>query len=167
MEMFLQKVHVEKNPEKNDRSFDVSFFSIFLVLSRFRVFLSDGTSKTLQKTFCKKTVSENVLQKIDQKNEKRFVVDCLFFTFSVRGVQKHHFKNIGGKSSRGPFLASSELTNPPRGSRTFFWPAPWHAWSRARRGYCQNCELAAGSRPAACVPPKQRYCRWDKKQTKN
>jgi hypothetical protein len=42
--MFLQKV-------------DVSFSSTFLVLLRFRVFRSDGDSKTLKKTFCKKIVS--------------------------------------------------------------------------------------------------------------
>jgi hypothetical protein len=43
--IFLQKVHVENFPQKNRKFFDVSFSSIF-VLSRFGVFLSDGSSKT-------------------------------------------------------------------------------------------------------------------------
>jgi hypothetical protein len=42
------------------KQFDVSFSSTFFVLSRFRVFLSDGSSKTLQKTFCKKKHIEKI-----------------------------------------------------------------------------------------------------------
>jgi hypothetical protein len=53
IKVFLQKVHVENLFQKIDTNFDVSFSSTFFVLSRFRVFLSDGSSKTLQKTFCK------------------------------------------------------------------------------------------------------------------
>jgi hypothetical protein len=40
LKYFLQKV---------DKNFDVSFSSAFFVLSRFRVFLNDGSSKALQK----------------------------------------------------------------------------------------------------------------------
>jgi hypothetical protein len=39
------------------------FPRIVFVLSRFRVFLSDGSSKALQKTFCKKNRVENLLHK--------------------------------------------------------------------------------------------------------
>jgi hypothetical protein len=50
----LQKVHVEK---------EFHFFYEFLVLSRFRVFRSDGSSKTLQKRFAKKIVSKGFYKK--------------------------------------------------------------------------------------------------------
>jgi hypothetical protein len=42
-----------KNRHKRKINFDVSFSSTFSVLSHFRVFLSDGSSKTPQKTFYK------------------------------------------------------------------------------------------------------------------
>ena len=81
--------------------FDVSFSSTFFVLSRFRVFLSDGSSKTLQKTFCKKNRVEKFLQKIRPKIQNRRLLDFffnhVFGRFSVRGVQKHD-KNIFAKS---------------------------------------------------------------------
>jgi hypothetical protein len=51
-------------PKQIDKNFDVAFSSTFLVLSRFRVFLSDGSSKTLQHTFCKQIVSKGVYNKI-------------------------------------------------------------------------------------------------------
>ena len=60
--------------------FDVSFSSTFFVLSRFRVFLSDGSSKTLQKTFCKKIVSKSFYKNIDQKSKTDFFSIC-FITF--------------------------------------------------------------------------------------
>ena len=63
-----------KNREK---SFDVSFSSTFLVLSRFRVFLSDGSSKTLQKTM---GVSKSFYKTIDQKSKTDFF-SIFFITF--------------------------------------------------------------------------------------
>jgi hypothetical protein len=55
IKIFLQKVHVENFSQKNRQKNSCQFFPrFFFVLSRFRVFLSDGSSKTLQK---------NVLQK--------------------------------------------------------------------------------------------------------
>jgi len=50
------------------KHFDVSFSSTFFVLSHFRVFFSDGSSKTLQKTFYKKDRVEKLLQKNRQKD---------------------------------------------------------------------------------------------------
>jgi hypothetical protein len=52
IKIFLQKVHVENFSQNFDKIFrcqffDVSFSSTFFVLSRFRVFLSDGSSKAL------------------------------------------------------------------------------------------------------------------------
>jgi hypothetical protein len=51
--IFWQKVRVENFFQSFDKNFDVSFSSTFFVLSHFRVFFTDGSSKTLQKTFCK------------------------------------------------------------------------------------------------------------------
>jgi hypothetical protein len=94
--MFLQKVHVhvETFPQKVENVFDVSFSRLFFVLSRFRVFLGAGSSKTLQKMFCKKTVSKSFTKK-STKNPNCFF-SLLFYPvlghFSVRGVQKHDKK---------------------------------------------------------------------------
>jgi hypothetical protein len=67
IKMFLQKVHVENFPRKNRQKLRCRFFLGFYVLSRFRVFLSDGSSKALQKTFCKTNRVEKFLQKNRQK----------------------------------------------------------------------------------------------------
>jgi hypothetical protein len=63
------------------------------------VFLSDGSSKALQKTFYKKIVSKRIYKKIDKKSKTIFSIcfDHVFGRFSVRGVQKHH-KHIFAKS---------------------------------------------------------------------
>jgi hypothetical protein len=91
------------------------------------VFLSDGSSKTLQKTFDKKIVSKTFYKKIDKKIPNRFF--SIFFyhvfgRFSVRGVQKHD-KKISEKNltSPGTFLASEEPTNHV-GARHFFFECP-------------------------------------------
>jgi hypothetical protein len=73
----MQKVHVKnffrENSQKIDKNFDVTFSSTFFVLSRFQVFLSDGSSQTLQKTFYKKIVSKSFYKKIDKKIPKPVV----------------------------------------------------------------------------------------------
>jgi hypothetical protein len=79
--IFLQKVHVEKKIKKFDKNFDVSFFSTFFVLSRFRVFFSDGSSKTLQKTFYKKNRVEKFFTKNSTKNPKPTFSRIFFITF--------------------------------------------------------------------------------------
>jgi hypothetical protein len=48
------------------------FPSTFFVLSSFRVFFSDGISKTLQRTCYKKNRVEKFLQKFDQKSKTDF-----------------------------------------------------------------------------------------------
>jgi hypothetical protein len=72
------------------------------------VFLSGGSSKTLQKRFCKTIVSKGFTKK-STKNPKpffsRFLFNHVFGRFSVRGVQKHHRKNRN-QSDPGPFWAS-------------------------------------------------------------
>jgi hypothetical protein len=52
-----------------------------LVLSRFWVFLSDGSSNTLQKTFHKKNRVERFLQKIRPKIQNRLFLELFFITF--------------------------------------------------------------------------------------
>jgi hypothetical protein len=66
--------------------FDVRFSSIFLVLSRFQVFLSDESSKTLQKIFCKKIVSKS----FTKKSKTDFFSICLsrFWAFLGEGSSK-------------------------------------------------------------------------------
>jgi hypothetical protein len=69
--------------------FDVSFPSIIFVLSRFGVFLSDGSSKIPQKTFYKKLVSKSF-----QTDLFLGFIYHVFGRVSVRGVQKHGEKDI-------------------------------------------------------------------------
>jgi hypothetical protein len=60
------------------------------------VLLSDGSSKTLQKAFCKKKRVEKFYKKIDQKHQTDFLIDFVYHVFgrfSVGGVQKHDKKH--------------------------------------------------------------------------
>jgi hypothetical protein len=91
-EHVFAKVLVENFSQNFDKKIDVSFSSTFYVLSRFRVFFSDGSSKTQQKMFCKKIVSKSFYKKFDQKSKTGFF--SIFFShvfgrFSMWGVQKH------------------------------------------------------------------------------
>jgi hypothetical protein len=82
--IFLQKLHVENFPPK----VDVSLSSPFLVLSHFRVFLSDGSSKTRKKARYKKNVSKSFYKK-PTKGLKPISFRFLYLVlgrFSVRGV---------------------------------------------------------------------------------
>jgi hypothetical protein len=131
-------------PKKIDQNFDVSFSSTFLVLSRFWVFLSDGSSKTQQKTFCKKIVSKSFYKKFYQNPKPifcRFFFNHVFGRFSLRGVQKHHKKinniYIGkNKADPGPFSASDPPTH-QGGHRPFVLGGP----------------MLAESSPAQNLPP--------------
>jgi hypothetical protein len=71
------KVHVENFRKQIDNKF--IFSSICFVLPRVQVFLSDGSSKALQKTFYKHIVSKSFYKKIGEKNKNRF------FSFFLRG----------------------------------------------------------------------------------
>jgi hypothetical protein len=126
----LQKAHVENfSPEKSTKISisDVSFSSTFFVLSRFRVFLSDGSSKTLPKTFYKKNRVEKFLQQKSTEKQKKqdFFLDS-FITFL--GVSRWgEFKNTikkyrGEKSDPGPFLASDPPTH--HGGHRFVFGGP-------------------------------------------
>jgi hypothetical protein len=78
------------------------------------VLLSDGSSKTPQKTFYQKNRVEKFYKKIDKKSKTDFsrFFYLVFGRFSVRGVKKHD-KKISQKklTSPGTVLASEELTN--------------------------------------------------------
>jgi hypothetical protein len=109
------------------KKIDDSFSSTFFVLSRFRVFLSDGSSRTLQKTFCKKNHVEKNLQKNSTKNPKptfsRKDFYHVFGRFSMRGVQKHDKKNIE-KINLTLVLFRTLTHPPPSGVPDFFLAAP-------------------------------------------
>jgi hypothetical protein len=79
MNIFLQKVHCQKLFPKESTKISMSVFLGF-VLSRFRVFLSDGSSKTLQKRFARQIVSKSFYKKFDQKSKTGFF-SILFITF--------------------------------------------------------------------------------------
>jgi hypothetical protein len=124
IKIFWQKVRVENFPQNFDKNFDVSFSPTTFVLSHFRVFFSDGSSKTLPKTFCKKIVSEKFYKKFDQKSKTDFF--SIFFyhvfgRFSVRGVQKHDKKNI--EKINLTLVLFWPLTHPPTTGVTdfFYW----------------------------------------------
>jgi hypothetical protein len=117
----LQKIHVENFSPKTDKNFDVSFSSTFFVLSHFRVFLSDGISKTPEKTCYKKIVWKSFYKKINNKNPKPIcsrVFYHVFERFSVQGIKK-----ILKKSDPGPFFASDLPTH--HGGHRFSFAGPF------------------------------------------
>jgi hypothetical protein len=85
------------------------------------VFLGDGSSKSLQKTFYKQIVSKSFSKKSTKKSQTdlfSIFFNHVFGRFSVRGVQKHDKK-----------FSKKNLTNPrnqPTTSRsvTFFFERP-------------------------------------------
>jgi hypothetical protein len=89
--IFWQKVRVENFSQNFDKKFDVSFSSTSFVSSHFRVFFSDGSPKTLQKTFYKKNRVEKFLQKIRPKLQNRLFLDFFlsrFWAFLGKGSSK-------------------------------------------------------------------------------
>jgi hypothetical protein len=112
---------VENFSQNFDKNFDVSFSSTFFVLSHFRVFFSDGSSKTLQKKSCRKVSTKN-----STKNPKptfsRFFFYHVFGRFSVRGVQKHDKKyRKKFKSDPSPFSYSDPPTHHGGHRFLFYW----------------------------------------------
>jgi hypothetical protein len=71
--------------------FFIAFFSslfretpkTFFVLSRFQEFLSDGSSKTLQKAFAKKTCRNAFAKQIDKTIQNRFFLDVCLSRFGA------------------------------------------------------------------------------------
>jgi hypothetical protein len=78
---FSEKIH------RKSTKISMSFFLDFFVLSRFQVFLCDGSSKIVSKS----------LQKNRPKKSQTGFFSILFYhvfgRFSVRGVQKHDKKS--------------------------------------------------------------------------
>jgi hypothetical protein len=95
----MQKVHVEVFSEQIDKNFDVSFSSTFFVLSCFRVFLSDESSKTLKKTFYKKYVSKMFYENRQKYPKPIFFgfVSIAFLAFPGGGSSITRPKNVGEK----------------------------------------------------------------------
>jgi hypothetical protein len=116
IKIFLQNKHAKNFSQNFDKKFDVSFSSTFFVLSRFRVFLSDGSSETPQKTFCKKN-----RVKIQNRLFLEFVYH-VFGRFSMRGVQKHDKKYRKNKSDPSPFSYSDPPTH--HGGHRFCFAGP-------------------------------------------
>jgi hypothetical protein len=69
--------------QKNRRKFRCQFLLDFFVLSRFRVFLSDGGSKTLQRNVLQKESRRKLSKKIDQKSKTDFCLDLLITFLGV------------------------------------------------------------------------------------
>jgi hypothetical protein len=104
--------------KKVDKNSDVSFSSIFLVLSRFRVFFSEGSSKTLH--FCKTIVPKSFYKK-SGKIRNQFFLDFFYFVFGgflARGVRKHH-KKMSEKMSGPVIVLASDLPTYHGGHRFF------------------------------------------------
>jgi hypothetical protein len=89
------------------KKFDVIFPSIFFVLSRLRVFLSDGSKKKHTHTknvLQKNRVEKLILKKTPQKPKSKtgffsVFVYHVFGRFSVKGVQKHDKGDIKKEKS--------------------------------------------------------------------
>jgi hypothetical protein len=116
----VQKHHKKCVCKKIGKSFDVSFFSTFFVLSRCRAFLSDGKN-VLQKISPRKVLTKN-----STKNPKpifsRFLLSR-FWRYSVRRVQKHDKEAGFQKNKTGPghFLASDSPTYTTGVTSFVFW----------------------------------------------
>jgi hypothetical protein len=117
-------------PEKIDQNFDVEFLSTCFVLLRFRLFLSDGILKPLQKRLYQKIQPKSFCKKSTKKTKpiaSRFSISFhhVFWVLGVSwlGVQKHDRKYRQKLTSPAIFLASEEPTN-HFGVRRFL-SAPW------------------------------------------
>jgi hypothetical protein len=100
-------------PQKIDKKIDVSFHPFSLVLSRFRMFLSDGSSKTLQKALGKKIVSKSVYKQNGQ-NPKPIPSRYLFIPFLPffgEGLKTRYKQNIKYRGGTDPVLFS--YSDPP------------------------------------------------------
>jgi hypothetical protein len=115
------------------KKFDDSFSSTFFVLSRFRVFLSDGSSKTLQKTYYQKNRVEKFLQKIRPKIQNRLFLEYFssrFWAFLDAGSSKTRLKKY--QKINLTLVLFRTLTHPPTtGVPDFFFCRPLGSASAA------------------------------------
>jgi hypothetical protein len=119
--IFWQKVRVENFSQNFDKSFDVSFSSTSFVLSHFRVFFSDGSSKTLQKTFYKKIVSKSFYKTNRPEVQNRLFLDFVlsrFWAFLGEGRSKTRLKQYRKKNLT--LVLFWLLTHPPTTGVTDF-----------------------------------------------
>jgi hypothetical protein len=88
----MSKTFYKNVLQKVDKKCNGSFSSTFVV------FLSEGSSKTLQRTFCKKMVSKNITKKSTKNPKPNFsgFVISRFPTFLGEGSSKAPKKKYGG-----------------------------------------------------------------------
>jgi hypothetical protein len=106
--------------EKIDKNFDVSFSSALLVLSRFRVFLSDKRKKRYKKRFTKKSCRKVFTKKSTKKSKTDF---SRFFNHVLGRFSGE--KKILKKSDQPWYFFGPLGTNQPRrGPSPFFLSVP-------------------------------------------
>jgi hypothetical protein len=107
-------------PKNIDKKFDVSFSSAFLVLSRFRMFLSDWSSKHTKKRFAKSIVSKSFYKRLDQKSKTDFSRFFLsrFWAFLGEGSSKMRSKEYQKINLTSSLFRT--LTHPPTTGVTDF-----------------------------------------------
>jgi hypothetical protein len=97
IKIFWQKVRAKTFPKISTKISMSVFRRVFLFYRIFGCFFSDGSSKTLQKTFYKKIVSKSFYKKFDQKSKTDFFSKSFYHVFGrfwLRGGQKHDEKYI-------------------------------------------------------------------------
>jgi hypothetical protein len=99
----LQKLYVEKILQKYRQKFACHLFHDLFVLSRFWLFLGDGSSKTQQKTFDKKIVSKSLQKNGQKKPEPNFP---RFFLIAFRGASR---RGESIESIRLPHFLASDM----------------------------------------------------------
>jgi hypothetical protein len=116
--IFATKAHVKNFPQKIDKiSMSVSprFFRFYRIFGCFSGWQLKDTTKNVLQKIASKSFNKKIEQKTKDKRFKTvfFLIYLphyhVFGRFSVRGVQKHHQKNITKKNlalALGPFLAS-------------------------------------------------------------
>jgi hypothetical protein len=128
----MSKTFPEKILRKSTKISMSVFPRLFFVLLCFQVLLSDGSSKTLQKTLHEKKSCRKVFTKNRQKIQNRFCFITFFGRFSMREFKNTTKKLTKNLTSPDTFLASEEPTNHPKVRQ------PSHLFLRAPRGAAKN-----------------------------
>jgi hypothetical protein len=114
------------DPPKKSTKISMSVFPrLFSVLSRFRVFLTDVSSKTQQKTFCKQIVSKSFCKK-STKNPKLIFPGFLFITvLGVFSGSKNTRKKYEEDISPAPVLFTQGLLKTPVSKPFIYTTGDW------------------------------------------
>jgi hypothetical protein len=130
LKYFCKKSMSKTFPKQIDKNFDVSFSSIFFVLSRFRVRVSQRWEfKNTTKNVLQKNRVEKFLQNIRPKIQNRFFSQFFlsrFWAFLGDGSSKTRLKKYRkNKSDPIPFSYSDPPTHHGGPRLLIFLPAPW------------------------------------------